>query len=114
MQIKQRLCEISIKVNLLIIIACCLQQLEFMKNLKAPFLAVALILFNISFVCAGTPPPPTARMASTAGTTDLDDEDSPGSGGEGFPINQNILILLIGGLVLGATVIYKNTKKASN
>lgn len=84
-----------------------------MKNLKAPFLAVALILFNTSFVCAGTPPPPTARMASSSGTDDPGD-DGIGGGALPMPINQNVMILLIGGLALGATVIYRNTKKASN
>ncbi|TDX09115.1 hypothetical protein [Flavobacterium sp. S87F.05.LMB.W.Kidney.N] len=83
-----------------------------MKNLKAPFLAIALILLNVSFMVAGpTPPSPTAK---TAGAMSLDDDDGPGSGGADFPIDQNILFLLIGGLALGATVIYKNQiKKAS-
>lgn len=90
-----------------------------MKNLKAPFLVVALILFNISIVSAGsTPPPPNARMASSTSTGDLDDDgESSGdgeTGGADFPINQNIIILLISGLALGAVVIYRNqTKKAS-
>jgi len=87
-----------------------------MKNLKAPFLAVALILFNISIVSAGsTPPPPNARMASSAGTDDeiiVDDDDNPGL--PDFPIDNNMMILLISGLALGAVVIYRNqTKKAS-
>lgn len=84
-----------------------------MKNLKAPFLVVALILFNISIVSAGsTPPPPNARMASSTSTGDLDDDGE--TGGADFPINQNIIILLISGLALGAVVIYRNqTKKAS-
>lgn len=87
-----------------------------MKNLKAPILAVALILLNISIVSAGkNPPPPTAKTAGTAGTADLDDGDFPGGGGPNFPIDQNITILLISGLALGAVAIYRNqTKKASN
>lgn len=92
-----------------------------MKNLKAPFLAFALILFNISIVSAGaaSPPPPTKEgiTARTANADDdgedpLDDGDLPGT--PTLPIDQNVMILLIGGLALGATVIYRNqTKKAS-
>ncbi|AXB55626.1 hypothetical protein [Flavobacterium fluviale] len=83
-----------------------------MKNLKAPFLAVALILFNISIVSAGsTPPPPNARMATSTDNDDLED-DNPGM--PTFPIDNNMMILLISGLALGAVVIYRNqTKKAS-
>lgn len=85
-----------------------------MKNLKAPILAVALILLNISIVSAGSnPPPPTAKTAGTAGTNNLDDDGI--GGGPKFPIDQNITILLISGLALGAVAIYrKQTKKASN
>ncbi|AWK03286.1 hypothetical protein HYN56_03235 [Flavobacterium crocinum] len=98
-----------------------------MKNLKAPFLAFVVILLNISVASATpTPPPPgkfTARSASVQsveGTeNENDDEGDPeGEGQEGWPdmpIDQNITILLIGGLALGAAVIYRNqTKKASN
>ncbi|MBW1658183.1 hypothetical protein [Flavobacterium quisquiliarum] len=93
-----------------------------MKNLKAPFLAFALILLNISIVSAGadSPPPPdnggiTARTANADddGGGPLDDDGLPGT--PILPIDQNIIILLIGGLALGATVIYrKQIKKASN
>ncbi|SFD38103.1 hypothetical protein [Flavobacterium phragmitis] len=93
-----------------------------MKNLKAPFLAFALILFNISIVSAGaaSPPPPT-KEGITARTANADDDgegpldDDGGLPGQPIlPIDQNIMILLIGGLALGATVIYRNqTKKAS-
>ncbi|WP_281866820.1 hypothetical protein [Flavobacterium sp. GSB-24] len=115
LQIGMYLCEISIKEYLLIIIACCFDSLNFMKNLKAPFLAVALILLNVSFMLAGpTPPSPTAK---TAGTMSLEDDDGPGgpgSGGPDFPIDQNTVFLLVSGLALGATIIYKNQiKKAS-
>ncbi|WP_289663539.1 hypothetical protein [Flavobacterium panacagri] len=89
-----------------------------MKNLKAPFLAFALILLNISIVSAyNNPPPPgaSARNAGSENATDDLDDDGIGGGGERLPIDQNIMMLLIGGLALGATVIYRNqTKKASN
>lgn len=89
-----------------------------MKNLRAPILSVILILFSVSLSWAeNTPPPPTlsARTATqTDGEMDLDDDTPvpilPGD----FPIDNNIIFLVIGGLALGATVIYKNhIKKAS-
>lgn len=88
-----------------------------MKNLKAPFLAVTLILLNVSFMLAGSsnPPAPTAKVATTANTSGaLDDECEDFGCNPTFPIDQNIVFLVIGGLALGAAVIYKNqTKKAS-
>ncbi len=89
-----------------------------MKNLKAPFLAFAFIL-SISIVSAGsTPPPPTGRMASSSATAGSDDDPDGGpdeSGQPPLPIDQNIVILFVSALALGATVIYRNQiKKASN
>lgn len=84
-----------------------------MKNLKAPILAVTLILFGTLFALAGpTPPPPTAKSASAQlNSADDDCVICPVD----FPIDQNIVFLLIGGLILGGTVVYRNqTKKASN
>ncbi|MFD2940993.1 hypothetical protein [Flavobacterium notoginsengisoli] len=86
-----------------------------MKNLKAPFLAFALILLNISIVTANenpNNPPPPDMGTNDAGNGGL--EEGPG-GGLRMAIDQNIMILFIGGLALGATVIYrKQIKKASN
>ncbi|QLC67188.1 hypothetical protein LPB248_13025 [Flavobacterium sp. LPB0248] len=74
-----------------------------MKNLKAPFLVIALLLLNVSLVTAQDLPDPGC--------------DEPPCGGQppDFPINQNISFLLLGSVALGVIVIYKNqTKKASN
>jgi len=110
------LCKISIKEYLLIIIAC-FSSLNFMKNLKAPFLAVALIILNVSFMAAGSsnPPPPDMAEKSAGSMTTMSEADcEPPFCDAAFPIDQNIVFLLIGGLALGATVIYKNQiKKAS-
>jgi len=83
------------------------------------------MLFSVSLSWAENNPPPPTLTARTAGVGDMDPEvDGDGDGddegtvpvivpGE-FPIDNNIIILVIGGLTLGATVIYKNhTKKAS-
>jgi len=109
------LCKISIKEYLLIIIAC-FSSLNFMKNLKAPFLAVALIILNVSFMAAGSsnPPPPDMAGKSAESMTTMSEDDCEPFCNPPFPIDQNIVFLLIGGLALGATVIYKNQiKKAS-
>lgn len=87
-----------------------------MKNLKAPFLVIALLLLNVSVAFAADNPLPKPTLAE--GDLDPDPED-PGCPSdapclENFPIDQNISFLLIGGLALGAIAIYKNqTKKAS-
>lgn len=88
-----------------------------MKNLKAPFLVIALFL-NVLLVSAETsshPPTPSASTARSM-TTTAEEECPPlyPDCDDAFPINQNILFLAIGGLALGLTIIYKNQiKKAS-
>ncbi|MBO9582657.1 MAG: hypothetical protein J7574_00710 [Flavobacterium sp.] len=89
-----------------------------MKNLKAPFLVIALFLLNVLVVSAETsshPPSPTAQNANTTTAADCEDPSLPSCNPEaGFPINQNIVFLVISGLALGIAVIYKNQiKKAS-
>lgn len=71
-----------------------------MKKLQAPFLLIALVLLNVSVAFAQTDPP---------------DPDSPGVPvNPGLPINENIVFLMIAGVALGITVLYKNKiKKAS-
>jgi len=90
-----------------------------MRKLKAPFLAVIVVLFNVSLAFATpNPPAPMAKSASTAST--LDDPEDPDcvppicDPGTKVPIDDHIILLAISGLLLGATVIYKNKiKKAS-
>lgn len=80
-----------------------------MRKLKAPFLAVTIILFNVSVVLAAPEPPePTASTAKSAACEFCEGGTVP------VPIDQNIVFLAISGLVLGTAVIYKNRiKKAS-
>ncbi|URM37588.1 hypothetical protein [Flavobacterium anhuiense] len=85
-----------------------------MKNLKAPFLVIALLLLNgltMSAESSSNPPAPTAKSANLT----ADDEDCQLVNCQAdFPIDQNINFLLVGGLALGVIMIYKNqTKKAS-
>ncbi|MEN2402101.1 hypothetical protein GKZ90_0020090 [Flavobacterium sp. MC2016-06] len=81
-----------------------------MKLIKTFSLAFVLTLINVTAVLADpTPPSPTAKGA---GVNALNDD--PSDGGEPVPIDQNIIFLMIGGLILGTTVLYKNKiKKAS-
>lgn len=92
-----------------------------MKNLKAPFLVMALLL-NVLLVSAGSAHPPvpetsgsTAKSANAMSSTACDDPGSPSCNDKAdFPIDQHVVFLLLGGLALGASVIYKNQiKKAS-
>ena len=90
-----------------------------MKNLKAPFLVIAILFLNV--LLAGPKDMPVPYGAKTASTNGEDDgmdpieECPPGYPClNDFPIDQNITFLLVSGLVLGATIIYKNQiKKAS-
>jgi hypothetical protein len=89
-----------------------------MKNLKAPFLVFALI-FSMAIVSAyNNPPPPNmyARNASSEEIEEPEPQPEPGApGNPKMPIDQNKIMLLIGGLALGTAVIYrKHIKKASN
>ena len=90
-----------------------------MKNLKAPFLVIALLLLNVSFATTKHQlPKPEARGMSDGVDEegDVEDDCPNGCGGQpaNFPIDENIVFLLGAGLVLGATMVYKNKiKKAS-
>ncbi|KAF2514676.1 hypothetical protein [Flavobacterium foetidum] len=76
-----------------------------MKKIKAPLLSIALIVLNISVVIADEthpPPPQTARSTTSVPV------------GEGTPIDENIVALLLSGIALGGWFHYKNKiKKAS-
>jgi hypothetical protein len=83
-----------------------------MKIIKTFFLAFVLILLNVSNAVAADMPVPQNTVNASA-----DDDDGPGGGPPDqnqVPINQDIALLLIGGLILGAVVVYNNKiKKAS-
>lgn len=69
-----------------------------MKKIKTILLTFFLALVNVSYVFADDPGTPGNR--------------APGD--PGAPIDQGIVYLIIGGLILGASVIYRNKiKKAS-
>ncbi|UWY28967.1 hypothetical protein N4T20_03355 [Flavobacterium sp. TR2] len=82
-----------------------------MKNLKAPFLVIALFLLNVSLVAAKEELPEPGNATNTMDASA--DDDCPACPPK-FPIDQNISFLLVGGLALGGVAIYRNyTKKAS-
>lgn len=66
------------------------------------------LIFTSSFAAAPTPPEPMTSQAVSA-----DGDGPPPPPPKDTPINANIILLLVGGLTLGMSVIYKNkTKKA--
>ena len=84
-----------------------------MKNLKAPFLVIALLLLNFAF--ADSTDMPVPYTVNDDGSTTEDDDGFPGDpSAPGYPIDENTVFLLVSGLALGGAVIYKkHTKKAS-
>lgn len=80
-----------------------------MKVIRIIFLVFFLVSANV-FVAYSeepSPPDPTGKNASVTA-------DGPIEGGIDFPINQNLVFLMMAGLVLGTLFIYRNkTKKAS-
>lgn len=70
-----------------------------MRIIRVVFL-VFFVLLSISSVKAEEGPP-------------IPIPPDPDPDEEQVPINENIALLLTAGLVLGATVVYKNNKKAS-
>ncbi|WP_343615383.1 hypothetical protein [Flavobacterium sp.] len=69
-----------------------------MKIIRIVFSAFFLILLNTSSVLAQVPPTP----------------GGPGIPPPGLPINEDLPYLIVAGLILGFTIIYRNkTKKAS-
>lgn len=88
------------------------QHVKIMKKIKTIFLTFFLALVNVSTVLAGNPPPPQQSQKS-ANTLDANADDDPPTH-PNLPIDQDLVYLVIGGLILGASVIYKNKiKKAS-
>ncbi|WP_281634097.1 hypothetical protein [Flavobacterium luteolum] len=90
-----------------------------MKNLKAPFLVIALLLLNVSVALSQGGNSNETPVPGNSGLDEMEDDpgcDEPPCGGQppDFPIDQNISFLLASGVALGAIAIHKNqTKKAS-
>ena len=84
-----------------------------MKVTRTIFIAFCLALFNVNITMAEEhelpEPDAAAARGATAATTDAKPPNPPG-----VPLDNNLLILTMGALVLGTVVIYKNEiKKAS-
>ncbi|TPG38757.1 hypothetical protein [Flavobacterium pectinovorum] len=79
-----------------------------MRIIRTIYLATVLLLVNFSY--AGSkdmPAPPTAKGAAATTADGLPVED-------GSPIDQNLVFLMMAGLVLGSVFVYRNKiKKAS-
>jgi len=88
-----------------------MQHVKIMKRIRIVFLLFFVVLVSISSLKAEVhpPSPQNARSANM-----LEDENDVPPTPDALPIDENIVLLLIAGLVLGATVVYKNKiKKAS-
>lgn len=91
-----------------------MQHVKIMKGIRIVFLLFFVVLVSISSVKAEVhpPSPQNARAANMLG--DGDEGPPPPDFPNDAPIDKNIALLLIAGLVLGSTVVYKNKiKKAS-
>ena len=83
-----------------------------MKVTRTIFIAFCLVLFNVNITMAEEHelPEPDASAARSATTSTANKVPNP----PGVPLDNNLLILTMGALVLGTVVIYKNEiKKAS-
>jgi hypothetical protein len=88
-----------------------MQHVKIMKRIRIVFLLFFVVLVSISSVKAEVhpPSPQNARSANMLG-----DEDGPPPPDFEMPIDTNIVFLLVAGLVLGTTVVYRHKiKKAS-
>ena len=84
-----------------------MQHVKIMKRIRIVFLLFFIIL--VSSVKAEVHPPSPVNANATAF-----DNDIPVPGEVEMPIDENIVFLLIAGLILGASIVYKNKiKKAS-
>ena len=82
-----------------------------MKITKTLFLVFFITLLNVSSILAAKNPPAPSSTARTANAEDDPEVPPP----PGAPIDQNLIILLVGALGLGTYTIlkYKDIKKAS-
>lgn len=84
-----------------------MQHVKIMKRIRILFLLFFIIL--VSSVKAEVHPPSPVNANATAF-----DNDIPVPGEVEMPIDENIVFLLIAGLILGTSIVYKNKiKKAS-
>lgn len=84
-----------------------MQHVKIMKRVRIVFLLFFIVL--VSSVKAEVHPPSPVNANATAF-----DNDIPVPGEVEMPIDENIVFLLIAGLILGTSIIYKNKiKKAS-
>ena len=85
-----------------------MQHVKIMKRIRIVFLLFFVVLVSISSVRAEVHPPSPVNAQAA------DEDPIPFPDPVPGPIDENIVLLLIAGLVLGATVVYKNKiKKAS-
>ena len=86
-----------------------MQHVKIMKGIRIVFLLFFVVLVSISSVRAEVHPPSPVNANATAF-----DNDIPVPGEVEMPIDENIVFLLIAGLILGTSIVYKNKiKKAS-
>ncbi|WP_123921648.1 hypothetical protein [Flavobacterium piscis] len=84
-----------------------------MKGIRIVFLLFFVVLVSISSVKAEVHPP-SPENATSALEDDECEDCLPVPGKIYLPIDENIFLLLIAGLILGTTIVYKNKiKKAS-
>jgi len=90
-----------------------MQHVKIMKGIRIVFVLFFVVLVSMSSVKAEVHPP-RPDLYSAKSTSNADDDDLPAPPFDEAPIDSNIVLLLIAGLVLGTTVVYKNKiKKAS-
>ncbi|MFQ6601285.1 hypothetical protein [Flavobacterium sp. C3NV] len=83
-----------------------------MKRIRIVFLLFFIVLVSISSVKAEVHPPSPQNVNATAFVED--GEPIPFPDPVEMSVDKNIILLLVAGLILGSTVIYRNKiKKAS-
>jgi hypothetical protein len=91
-----------------------MQHVKIMKRVRIVFLLFFIVLVSISSVKAEVHPPNPEIARNALEDNDCDGCPPPTPDPFGVPINENIVFLLIAGLVLGTTVVYRHKmKKAS-
>ncbi|WP_264553180.1 hypothetical protein [Flavobacterium sp. N2038] len=77
-----------------------------MKIIKAIFPVLFLTIISVSSVFAGTTPPAQMPPPARRGVQPQGGQPLPG-----MPIDQNLIFLVVGGILLGAVYIYKDEIK---